>query len=153
MSESRLFSNTTEPNQLADDTIADAQTTEDITADVSEQTGSKKQRRKRTKQSDSTNSTAETADVSNPNSAESTNTAEMAEGSAPDKSYKTGDPIDIRLALLYSSSVASKHFKGIRGRYYIWNDTVHNGRVRLTDSPSGVGKPERIIGWVKLKNI
>lgn len=153
MSESKLFANTTEPEQLVDDTVADTQPTEDKTADVSEQTGGKKQRRKRTKQSDNINSNSETADVDDPNTTEPIDIAETAEESAPKKQYKTGDPIDIRLALLYSSSAAPKHFKGIKGRYYIWDAVTVNGRVRLTDSPSGVGKPERIIGWVKLKNI
>lgn len=66
---------------------------------------------------------------------------------------KTGDVVEIRLALLYRSSAAPDHFTGIKGNFYIWNDEVVNGRVRLTDSPSGVGNVGRIVGWVNITDI
>lgn len=64
--------------------------------------------------------------------------------------YKTGDVFETKLSLLYKSCVAPKHFKVIKGKFYIWNDEVYHGRIRLTDSPSGVGRIDRIIGWVKV---
>ena len=158
MSESRLFANITEAEQLADtvteneqdqeigDAVTDTQPIEDVA-------GRKKQRKKRNKQSNDMGLTADTSVSPDNTSITKSDATGVAEESVPEKKYRTGDPIDIRLALLYSSSAAPKHFKGIKGRYYIWDDTTVNGRVRLTDSPSGVGKLEHIIGWVKLNNI
>lgn len=71
----------------------------------------------------------------------------------PKKSFNTGDAIEIKYTFLYNTSVTPKYFKGIQGKYYVWNDEIVNGRIRLTDSLSGVGKPERIVGWVNLKSI
>lgn len=159
MNEHKLFENTTEPEHL-DDTVTDTQASEDTTADVSDQIGVKKRRKRRTKQSDDTVGTDATEQTDITDTAES-NIADSKDSdvdntvkeSVPENQYKTGDPIDIRFALLYVSSAAPKHFRGIRGRYYVWDGEQVNGRVRLTDSPSGVGKPECIIGWVNLKNI
>ena len=67
--------------------------------------------------------------------------------------FQTGDVFETDLILLYSSSVAPKHFRGIKGKFYIWDDKVVNDRIRLTDSQSGVGKVERIIGWIKVSDI
>ena len=124
---------------------------------VPEQVAEKKQRRKRTKKSNDTDSAVGTDESVEDGSADTETTPDESDTKdseeVPANKYKTGDSINIRLALLYSSSVAPKHFKGIKGRYYIWDGTVVNGRVRLTDSPSDVGRPERMIGWVKLKNI
>lgn len=169
MSENKLFDNATKFEQLSDvpADVTPEQSSEDtasiILSDgalttVSEQVGEKKLRRKRIKKSEDTDIVAdavkpESDDFSNTESESSkSNTKDFKEVTV-DKQYKTGDPVDIRLALLYRSSVAPKHFKGIRGRYYVWDGTAVNGRIRLTDSPSGVGKPERVIGWVKVKNI
>lgn len=169
MSENKLFDNIIKteqlfdvpaevtPEQSSEDTASIILSDEALTA-VSEQVGEKKQRRKRTKKSEGTDIVGDTAEsesssFSNTESESSIGKTKDFKEVTADKQYKTGDPINIRLALLYSSSAAPKHFKGIKGRYYIWDDTSVNGRVRLTDSPSGVGKPECIIGWVKLNNI
>lgn len=124
---------------------------------VPEQVTKKKQRRKRTKKSDDPGIAAGTDESKEDDSANIESTSGESDTRDSEdihaKKYKTGDYVDIRLALLYRSSAAPKQFKGIWGRYYIWNDTIVNGRVRLTDSPSGVGKPERIIGWIEVKSI
>lgn len=90
------------------------------------------------------------ADESTP--AQVTKTIENSPTDKKDNLFKSGDVFETRLSLLYSSSVAPRHFRGIRGKFYIWNDEIINGRIRLTDSPSGVGKPERIIGWMIVPN-
>ncbi|MCM1226413.1 MAG: hypothetical protein NC320_03180 [Clostridium sp.] len=66
---------------------------------------------------------------------------------------ETGGVFETSLILLYNSSAAPKHFRGIKGKFYIWNDEIVNGRIRLTDSPSGVGRADRIIGWVNISDI
>lgn len=101
-------------------------------------TSEKKNRRKRTKSIIDTELTA-------PKTTEKTDTETLI--------IKTGDAVEIRLALLYRSSAAPDHFTGIKGNFYIWNDEVVNGRVRLTDSPSGVGNVGRIVGWVNITDI
>lgn len=170
MNTNKLFSDITEteqssaisaedtPEQDANDTVA-ATPNDGESVPAQEQAEEKKQRKKRTKKSEVTDTaavTAESEDTNIPGAETEPNesdTKSTAEESASGKQYKTGDSVDIRLALLYSSSVAPKHFRGIKGRYYVWSGTAVNGRIRLTDSPSGVGKPERVIGWVKIKNI
>lgn len=70
-----------------------------------------------------------------------------------DTTLETGSVFETALILLYNSSAAPKHFRGIKGKFYIWSDEIVNGRVRLTDSPSGVGRVDRIIGWVNISDI
>lgn len=65
----------------------------------------------------------------------------------------TGMPFTVELVLLYASSVAPTHFSSITGTYYFWDSIVENGRIRITDSPNGVGKPSHVIGWVEVSYI
>lgn len=64
-----------------------------------------------------------------------------------------GDMFETRFMLLYRSSAAPKYCKGIRGRFYIWDDVVVDGRVRITDSKSGIGNLRKMLGWVNLTDI
>ena len=127
------------------------------TTPVSEQATEKKQRRKRTKKAEEDAETVQ--NMAEPVSEQiqvndtPAPTETKCNTDVPAKQFKTGSSVELRLALLYGSSAAPKHFKGIHGKFYIWSSDVVNGRIRLTDSLSGVGKPERIIGWVKTKCI
>ncbi len=69
------------------------------------------------------------------------------------KTIKTGDVIDTSLILVYQSSVAKKHFTGIKGQFYIWDSEIVNNRIRITNSLNGVGDISKIIGWVNVKDI
>ncbi len=39
------------------------------------------------------------------------------------------------------------------GAYYVWNPTVRNGRVRMTNSPARVGVPGQVSFWVDLAKL
>lgn len=78
---------------------------------------------------------------------------ELSSQPAPESPiFDTGEAYETALTLLYASSVAPKHFRGIKGKFYIWSNEIVNGRIRLTDSPSGIGNVDRIIGWIKVPN-
>ncbi len=116
----------------------------------STETFEKKPRRRKKNEKESAlaeNTTAdETTEIAVPAPTESVTSEIPAKKSV----YKTGDVFETKLSLLYKSCVAPKHSKVIKGKFYIWNDEVYHGRIRLTDSPSGVGRVDRIIGWIKV---
>lgn len=70
--------------------------------------------------------------------------------SAPHK-YVAGECIEAPFGFrLYSSSSAEIPRGRINGKFYVWDSTVYGDRIRLTDSPSGVGKLGRAIGWANV---
>lgn len=65
--------------------------------------------------------------------------------------YITGECIEAPLGFrLYASSVSKTARGRIRGKFYVWDPTVCEGRIRLTDSPSGVARIDRCIGWANV---
>lgn len=82
-------------------------------------------------------------------------TADKAESkpeveSATDNStFKVGAAIDVtNLIRLYNTSNIATYTQTVKGKFYIYNDKIVNGRIRITDSPSGVNEAGRCIGWV-----
>lgn len=53
----------------------------------------------------------------------------------------------------YASSTASKETGTKTGTYYLWDSSVLNGRVRITNSQSRVGKSGQITGWVSVSDL
>ena len=39
------------------------------------------------------------------------------------------------------------------GVYYVWDNTVRNGRVRMTNSPARVGVPGQVSFWVEANKL
>lgn len=39
------------------------------------------------------------------------------------------------------------------GTYYVWDNTVRNGRIRMTNSPARVGKPGQVSFWVEVNKL
>lgn len=152
MSEKITIQELTSPENIEDTVItSDSTTTTTVTVtgssvdtetvtNVSETT-EKKTRSRKSKKTETVSTTKEKA-VS-----EATKEAVTSETA---KQYKTGDVFDTRFELLYKSSLAPKHIKAIRGRFYVWSGEIVDNRIRLTDSPSGIGKINRIIGWVNI---
>lgn len=67
-----------------------------------------------------------------------------------------GDTLRVGMALhlertnLYIAS-ASLAIAGVRtGTYYLWSTEVVNGRVRITNSTSNVGKYGKVTGWINV---
>ena len=49
---------------------------------------------------------------------------------------------------LYVSSTAKTKASTKSGTYYLWDNEVINGRVRITNSTSNVGKVGQVTGWI-----
>lgn len=69
---------------------------------------------------------------------------------------KAGDKITLRSVALYSSASASNYSSKKSGTYYIYSNEVLNGKIRITNSASNVGKTpigNYVTGWVKVSDI
>jgi GH25 family lysozyme M1 (1,4-beta-N-acetylmuramidase) len=64
-----------------------------------------------------------------------------------------GKPITLNGDPLYAASASRFTITRKTGIYYIWNPTVINGRVRITNVASNANKMGRITGWVNVKDI
>ena len=62
-----------------------------------------------------------------------------------------GLAIEVKDAKLYPMYDSRSTNKFISGTYYIYESTVKNNRVRVTDSPDRVGKPCMMNGWIDTK--
>ena len=71
-----------------------------------------------------------------------------------EEQVQSGDTVTAALHLertnLYIAS-ASLAIAGVRtGTYYLWGTEVVNGRVRITNSTSNVGKYGKVTGWISV---
>lgn len=63
-----------------------------------------------------------------------------------------GQKVKLKNTKLYASSSSEKAVNAISGEYYIYDDNVKNGRMRITNSKDKVGKKpvgENVTGYVK----
>ena len=68
-------------------------------------------------------------------------------------SFATGVEVNLNEANLYSGSAAIKEVRQITGKYYIWNATLINNRVRITDKFENVGQVAKVTGWIDYSSI
>lgn len=67
---------------------------------------------------------------------------------------KTGDKITLSKANLYVASTSSTPSGTPKtGTYYIWDNEVINGRIRITNTKERVGKTGQVTGWVNITQI
>ena len=67
---------------------------------------------------------------------------------------KTGDKITLSKANLYAASTSTTPSGSPKtGTYYIWNNEVINGRIRITNAKERVGKAGQVTGWVNIAQI
>ena len=59
-----------------------------------------------------------------------------------------GTKLSLSNVALYVSSTAKTKASTKSGTYYLWDNEVINGRVRITDSTSNVGKVGQVTGWI-----
>ena len=71
---------------------------------------------------------------------------EKKETSTP--SYRVGRALQLKNEKLYVSSTASTAKKTVSGTYYIWNNEIVNGRLRVTVRESYVGIAGMVTGWI-----
>lgn len=71
-------------------------------------------------------------------------------------SLKTGTKVTLKSTELYASASATRYSSKKTGTYYIYDDDTSNGRIRVTNSASNVGKTPAgtyVTGWVKVSDI
>ena len=71
-------------------------------------------------------------------------------------SLSTGSKINLKSVELYASATATKYSSKKSGTYYIYSSETSNGRIRITNSTSNVGKTPAgtyVSGWVKISDI
>lgn len=78
------------------------------------------------------------------------NESEEKQESSP---LKSGAKVELRNTSLYASSTSDKEAGKVNGTYYLWSDEVINGRIRITNKTSNVGKAGQVTGWVKINSI
>jgi N-acetylmuramoyl-L-alanine amidase CwlA len=71
---------------------------------------------------------------------------EKKETSTP--SYRVGRALQLKNEKLYVSSTASTAKKTVSGTYYVWNNEIVNGRLRITVHQSYVGIAGMVTGWI-----
>ena len=69
------------------------------------------------------------------------------------KSIVTGMKVTTKHIRIYGTSVSPMPKKTYNGDFYIWDETVESGRVRITDDISGIGKISKILGWVSEQEV
>lgn len=72
------------------------------------------------------------------------------------KSYSAGTKLSLKNIKVYVSATASTNTATLTGTYYIYDSTVTNGRLRITNNKNNVGKTPAgnyVSGWVNKKDI
>ncbi len=64
-----------------------------------------------------------------------------------------GEKVVLSNTKLYASSTTSSSSGTRSGTYYLWDYSVKNGRVRITNSKSRVGKSGQVTGWVSVSDL
>ena len=59
-----------------------------------------------------------------------------------------GAKLSLKNVALYASSTAKTKSSSKTGTYYIWSTEVVNGRIRITNKTSNVGKSGQVTGWI-----
>lgn len=68
-------------------------------------------------------------------------------------SITTGAKLTLNKTNLYVNSTTSTASSTKTGTFYCWNSSVVNGRIRITNSSSNVGKSGQVTGWVNVSDI
>lgn len=63
-----------------------------------------------------------------------------------------GTKLTIENTPLYVSSTAKNKASSKTGTYYVWNSTVVNGRIRITNKTSNVGVSGQVTGWIDVED-
>lgn len=80
-------------------------------------------------------------------------TAQAAAPAAPAAPALTaGAKLILQSAALYASATAAKQAGTKTGTYYLWDGTVVNNRVRITNSAANAGKASQVTGWIALSD-
>lgn len=67
-------------------------------------------------------------------------------------SLKAGEKLKLSNTPLYVSASTKTKSGSITGTYYVWNSTQVSNRIRITNSPTNVGKSGQVTGWIDVSN-
>lgn len=63
-----------------------------------------------------------------------------------------GTKLTLKNTPLYVSSTTKNKASSKTGTYYVWNSTVANGRIRITNKTSNVGVSGQVTGWIDVED-
>lgn len=66
------------------------------------------------------------------------------------KTLSAGVAVTLTNAELYASASSSASVGTVTGKYYIWDNAVNNGKIRITNSKANVGNANQVTGFVKI---
>ncbi len=75
------------------------------------------------------------------------------EESPSDGRVRAGLEIKLKDTSCYKSETDASSYAKRSGKYFLWDDEVKNGRIRITNAADRVGKPGQVTCWVKLADI
>lgn len=68
-------------------------------------------------------------------------------------SVKAGSKVTLKNTKLYSDATTAQYKSTKTGTFYLWDSSTRNGRVRITNSASNVGKAGQVTGWVNVSDV
>lgn len=71
----------------------------------------------------------------------------------PSGSIVAGKTVILKNTPCYSSESAKEHYGTKSGTYFLWDNVVKNGRIRITNAASRVGVPGQVTCWVNVSDI
>lgn len=77
-----------------------------------------------------------------------TETKKETKPTKPTTSVKSGSKLSLKNVPLYASSSTKSKASEVSGTYYLWDAEKVNGRYRITNSTSNVGKDGQVTGWI-----
>lgn len=66
--------------------------------------------------------------------------------------FKAGEKLILSNIPLYVSASTKTKSGSVTGTYYIWNPTQVGNRIRITNSPTNVGKSGQVTGWINISS-
>lgn len=80
-------------------------------------------------------------------------TALVGSGDSGAPSISAGAKVTLKDAKIYVSSDATSSSGTRSGTFYLWDASKKNGRIRITNTASNVGKSGQVTGWVNVSDI
>lgn len=71
----------------------------------------------------------------------------------PPTTIRAGSKIQLKSVPLYSTSTVKIPSTHISGTYYLWDNKVYRGRIRITNLQSRVGVEGQVTGWIDKSHI
>lgn len=90
----------------------------------------------------------ETSDSSGSASSSSESSGSSGSTTSSGKKYSAGQVVKLSAVPLYAASTSKVPSTHVTGTYYLWDDEVIRGRIRITNLKSRVGVSGQVTGWI-----